>query len=463
MQVLRSYGWEVVALIPGGGLYGSEWRTLAASAILNTQAGGGQGQFQLNGGSNTEHAKTRQIEEIKALADCHETAAVLTAMIQTDGAGSWPPRANHAYATWPAALRPYEEVYREIAPLLPQTTPSFEDVANRKRITDFRVKSRKLLHDKVNLPQVKQLLEAVDAGRWDLCPRDVYNAFYCCIASSRHAYRWATIPVIKVAQLEKVVEIPDELSKPWVYLQNHFGCSSQSGNNTSNLLLNFDVSARHMFKINTGMPHLVTSAEEAFARIFYDVESQGVPIYHDMILAIINFAPENKPACAESMGCITAQLRPLLSSCYDNMHDGRIAQSVWLSRVQGFYAWGAGFYDDTSKEWVKYDGLSGNQVMLFQALDAFLGIEPYLSSRDQERNVPAQQRALCRVFEKYSFRNKLSGTPKEAAEAQIAKEFREIVKRLRVNISKRTPDAGEGVFVSPRTRKTAYDGREVAS
>jgi hypothetical protein len=78
-----------------------------------------------------------------------------------------------------------------------------------------------------------QLLEAADAGRWDIFARDVYNGFYCCIASCRHAYRWATVPVVQVAQLEKEVDLPMELREPWVYLQRHFGCVSESGNNSA--------------------------------------------------------------------------------------------------------------------------------------------------------------------------------------------------------------------------------------
>lgn len=62
--------------------------------------------------------------------------------------------------------------------------------------------------------------------------RSVLNAFYCCVASSRHAFRWATIPAVKIAQLEKEVDLPLELVQPWELLQRHFGCVSESGNNS---------------------------------------------------------------------------------------------------------------------------------------------------------------------------------------------------------------------------------------
>jgi hypothetical protein len=86
----------------------------------------------------------------------------------------------------------------------------------------------------------------------------------------------------------------------------------------------------------------------------------------------------------------------------------------------------------TLMRWVKFDGLSGNQVLLFQALDAFIGLDPYLPARDQECNVPWRQRALCDVFRKHSFRERLCVSHMDDTEAQIAKEFSEIAKRLRV-------------------------------
>ncbi len=230
-----------------------------------------------DGDHKATHNRNLQIRDIKSLVDCHETAAVLADLIHKDGAGSWPPRANHTHSTWPEALRAYKEIFLELAPLLPKVEPSLDDEVNKACIADFRLRFRQLLRDKVDIIQVKHLLESADAGRWDVFPRDTYNAFYCCIASSRHAYRWATIPVVKAAQLETVVDFPVELDQPWTYLQRHYGCTSPSGNNTSNLLLNFDISGKHAFVINTGMSDLITSGEEAFVRIFYNVELQVGP------------------------------------------------------------------------------------------------------------------------------------------------------------------------------------------
>lgn len=79
---------------------------------------------------------------------------------------------------------------------------------------------------------------------------------------------------------------------------------------------------------------------------------------------------------------------------------------------------------------MKYDGLSGNHVLFFQALDAFLGMERYLTDENMERYIPVRQRELCLVLKKYSF---VRGT-KEKEETQIEEEFAKMVNQLKVYI-----------------------------
>ncbi|KAK7747507.1 hypothetical protein SLS53_001762 [Cytospora paraplurivora] len=204
----------------------------------------------------------------------------------------------------------------------------------------------------------------------------------------------------------------------------------------SNLVLNFDseVGGEHVFKINTGMPVSITSAEEHFARIFFDIERLALPIYHDIVQAITTFARNDKASCAWHVASISAHLRPALNTYYERVHDKAIPISIWLSRVQGFFAWGAGRTNSSTGEWERFDGLSGNQILLFQVLDAFLGMEPYLSAQDLERTVPLRQRAFCKAVEKYSFRGKLNSPPNDDNEMQILRELDEIIKRLRVSL-----------------------------
>lgn len=136
------------------------------------------------------------------------------------------------------------------------------------------------------------------------------------------------------------------------------------------------------------------------------------------------------------MSHISQHLEPLLSQYYSRMHNKSIARAFWLSYVQGIHAWGLTYTDDASEsgEGTKHNGLSGNQLLAFQLLDAFLGIEPYLSKRDRERAMPLRQQALCQAIEKHCFRHRLDelGNGTSEAEKAIQTEFSEIVKRLRV-------------------------------
>lgn len=128
-----------------------------------------------------------KIQDLRTLKGRHETASVLLELVDKDGAGAWPPRANHD--SWPMALRAYKDVYLELIPLLPAAEPSLDDNVNNERRSNYRSLMRKLLTERVNIAQVEEIMAAVEAGNWDVLPRDAYNGFYACIAVCRHAYR----------------------------------------------------------------------------------------------------------------------------------------------------------------------------------------------------------------------------------------------------------------------------------
>lgn len=69
-----------------------------------------------------------------------------------------------------------------------------------------------------------------------------------------------------------MVDFPPELDAPWPYLQRNFGVTAESGNNTANVLHSFDERGERVYKINVGMSELIRTSEEAFFRMFYDLE-----------------------------------------------------------------------------------------------------------------------------------------------------------------------------------------------
>ena len=80
-------------------------------------------------------------------------------------------------------------------------------------------------------------------------------------------------------------------------------------------------------------------------------------------------------------------------------------------------------------EFLKYDGLSGNHVLFFQALDAFLGMDRYLTDENMIRYIPVNQRRLCIALKKHSFRNKLDLD----SDMMIEEEIKKIVHHLKVS------------------------------
>lgn len=145
-----------------------------------------------------------------------------------------------------------------------------------------------------------------------------------------------------------------------------------------------------------------------------------------MVQSILTFEV-NKSACVSHLRNVTWRLRDLLLIFYENMRESRISKSVWLSRVQGFQGWGVGRMIDG--EFVKYDGLSGNHVLFFQALDAFLGLDRYLTDENMNRYIPATQRKLCLAFKRHSFRTKVDGL----TDLGIKDELTKIVNHMKVH------------------------------
>lgn len=146
-----------------------------------------------------------------------------------------------------------------------------------------------------------------------------------------------------------------------------------------------------------------------------------------MVQAIIDFERGDKQSCAGNVKLVASNLRCLLLTFYENLHDSEIPRKIWLSYIQGFQGWGAGRMIDG--KFIKFDGLSGNHVLIFQAVDAFLGLGRYLTDENMERYIPQNQRNLCISLKNHCFREKLG---QGADDRVIANEMVKIVHQMRV-------------------------------
>lgn len=87
-------------------------------------------------------------------------------------------------------------------------------------------------------------------------------------------FRWATVPIVKVAQEEKFVDLPSELDVPWTFLRRRYGIESQGGDLMSNFFCNFDAKNRLVYQVNAGMPEPIPSAEYALGTGFAETERE---------------------------------------------------------------------------------------------------------------------------------------------------------------------------------------------
>lgn len=131
---------------------------------------------------------TNYIFRIRTSRDGHEAAEALRDMIKTDGAGGWPPKASHR-DSWPTALRPYHDIFVEIAPLLPVDQVSTDDAINQARRVEYRTRMQKLLQERLDISAIESLLSTSENTDNHLLPQSACNGLFACIGHLRHGFR----------------------------------------------------------------------------------------------------------------------------------------------------------------------------------------------------------------------------------------------------------------------------------
>ncbi|OJJ06248.1 hypothetical protein ASPVEDRAFT_45650 [Aspergillus versicolor CBS 583.65] len=367
------------------------------------------------------------LSQIKLAPENEPVFEELKHLVNADGAGSWPPRATHG-DTWPAVLRPYHDIYLEVAPYLSTENISTNNDVNTERRNSFRERVRKALHERVNLPSVKGILSATEneGNAAGITPPASFNGFSACIAYMRHAYRWALVPVVKVGQEKKIIDFPEELTLPWSFICRRYGVTSKGGNIMTNYLCNFDEQGRIIYEFNGALSELIRTAEYNFSYMFVATERFALPIYHEMATSIFHYNRGDKQACLVSLKAIVGQLPALLRVFSKTLIETQISTKVWMQYVQGPAAWGAG--EIINGEYIEYDGLSGSHATFFRVADAFLALAPYFSEEGMRRYIPESQRKLFQAMQDHGFREKAT----EAGDELIGVEIENILKQLRL-------------------------------
>ncbi|KAL4912837.1 hypothetical protein BDW62DRAFT_215997 [Aspergillus aurantiobrunneus] len=331
----------------------------------------------------------------------HATVTSLQTLIDTDGAGSWPPRAEHG-SQWPSALRPYHDIYQALCASLPCTTNLDDDEANTRRCMDFRSRMAKLLQSHIDLDSVKSVLDG-SSQEAEMSPAS-WNGFLSCIAYSRHAFRWATIPIVKVTQATKLIELPPELEVAWQFLCDRYKIHSPGGCIMSNHFGNFTDTGELVYKINEGMPDIVQRTEYNFMNSFVMMEKLSFPIYLHIVESMTHFDRGEKAQCIRKLETIQHILQDAFKQFYQTFITAKVSEKVWLNHVQGFQGWAAGRIENG--KYVQYDGVQGGQTLMMQVVDAFLGMDAFLTPEASHRNVPYYQREFVNTVRRHAFRHR---------------------------------------------------------
>ncbi|CEJ88242.1 hypothetical protein VHEMI04656 [[Torrubiella] hemipterigena] len=332
----------------------------------------------------------------------HEFAKAYIRLVNEDGAGSWPPAANFDF--WPPAIQPYQDIYTQYTSSLTVSEASLYDDVNEGNRHKFRTDMQKLLQEHINLDSVRQALE-LDSSKPSVS-RDQINAFHGTLAYLRHVYRWASNPIVRVAQLETTIDMPPELDIPWKGLQNLAGFYAESGNHTTNVLLSFDSSGRRRLRTTSGVDKPIMTTEDNFFSLFYNYELNSVPLYFEIIRCLAAFDEARQSECMQHLNNICILVRKLSRVFHSGLTEQKVSKSNWMQYTQGFHGWGLEKVVDGIP--ITHTGVSGSQVLAFHIIDSFLGLEPYMSNDEIELYVPARQHMFSLAVRRACFRHKLT-------------------------------------------------------
>jgi hypothetical protein len=148
-----------------------------------------------------------------------------------------------------------------------------------------------------------------------------------------------------------------------------------------------------------------------------------------MIQAIIAFERGDKKSCLAHIETAFINLRKVMQNLYEKMNDPHVARAIWVRHVSGIHGWGLTLETDDPP--VEYGGLSGSQILLFLAVDAFLGIDRYHSDGELKMHISRNTRDVAATIRRYSFRKLLS--EKSEDDIAIGKALERMVKQLRVS------------------------------
>ncbi|KAI8817998.1 uncharacterized protein EV422DRAFT_622196 [Fimicolochytrium jonesii] len=307
-------------------------------------------------------------------------------LIDRDGAGTWPPEALNPFSPqhadeYPEVFRPYFELANEVPPRLAVEHPDLDDKVNLAKIRAFRTwMDNRLTSDIPDLEAVLTTLQSLRTiaetdplnGDRELIytTRRILNFILSTLTWLAHAYRWGTIPIVRIAQAEKTLEIPQQLLVPVRYLHTqYYGLGEQvAGTLFALLYCNVEKTAGGDGEIvhwtTRELPRVCSSAERFHVLTPWEMEKRALAMYRSFALAAACLHTRDTIGCLVHLRRANAALRVAFKHFYTHITEKHISRKTWLSHAQGFEGW--------SLDGV--EGVSGNQALIIRVLDAFLSL-----------------------------------------------------------------------------------------
>jgi hypothetical protein len=134
-----------------------------------------------------------------------------------------------------------------------------------------------------------------------------------------------------------------------------------------------------------------------------------------------------KQACIEHLQGVSVHLKSVFQIYYEYIVESKDPRHVFTAYIQGFHGWAAG--ELINDEYVEYDGSSGAHLVLFNALDYFLGLEPFFHEQDFIKYFSYSQRRFMASIKAHAFRP----AAEQADNTGLVQQFEKIAKQLRVS------------------------------
>lgn len=190
--------------------------------------------------------------------DFRSLAAQWDALVEIEGGGSWPPRPARPEASsssssssfgptcaasdsvgYPTSSCSWWQAYHDLALSLASSGrfvdsrdglhPSRAESELRIRIDLNRQWLAEELERVVILDTIMQRLKKSLATEDNLVSSSSCLGFLACLAYLAHLYRWGTIPVVSLAQDERMLKMPEAISRPLRVLRERYGLKTSGG------------------------------------------------------------------------------------------------------------------------------------------------------------------------------------------------------------------------------------------